>query len=133
MEFSQILLAFLALVFVLGLMFITLWLIKFCQQKGINYRINCCLKKGKRIKIIEHDFADYVEVIIEDDGPGIPDDRKLDAMRPFVRLDDARGTNTGGTGLGLSIAQTAIENHGGQMFLEDSELGGLRVKIVLPI
>jgi len=94
---------------------------------------NAARYANKRIKIIEHDFADCVEVIIEDDGPGIPDDRKLDAMRPFVRLDDARGTNTGGTGLGLSIAQTAIENHGGQMFLEDSELGGLRVKIVLPI
>ena len=54
-------------------------------------------------------------------------------MRPFVRLDDARGSDTGGTGLGLSIAQTAFENHGGQMFLENSELGGLKVRIVLPI
>ncbi len=87
----------------------------------------------KRIKITEHDFADTVEIIIEDDGPGIPDERKKDAMRPFVRLDDARGTDTGGTGLGLSIAQTAIENHGGQIFLEDSEMGGLRVRVVLPI
>ena len=87
----------------------------------------------KRIKITEHDFADTVEIIIEDDGPGIPDERKKDAMRPFVRLDDARGTDTGGTGLGLSIAQTAIENHGGQIFLEDSEMGGLRVRVILPI
>ena len=85
------------------------------------------------VKISEHDFDDRVEIIIEDDGPGIPDDKKRDALRPFVRLDDARGTDTGGTGLGLSIAQTAIENHGGQMFLENSELGGLRVHIVLPI
>ena len=87
----------------------------------------------KTIKITEHDTVDMVEIIIEDDGPGIPDDRKRDAMRPFVRLDDARGSDTGGTGLGLSIAQTAIENHGGQLFLENSELGGLRVRIVLPI
>ena len=87
----------------------------------------------KTIKITERDTADMVEIIIEDDGPGIPDNRKRDAMRPFVRLDDARGTDTGGTGLGLSIAQTAIENHGGQLFLENSELGGLRVRIVLPI
>ncbi len=87
----------------------------------------------KQIKITEHDTADQVEVIIEDDGPGIPDDRKRDALRPFVRLDDARGSKTGGTGLGLSIAQTAIENHGGQMFLENSDLGGLRVRIILPI
>lgn len=94
---------------------------------------NAARYANKQIKITEHDTADTVEVIIEDDGPGIPDDRKRDAMRPFVRLDDARGTETGGTGLGLSIAQTAIENHGGQMFLENSELGGLRVRIVLPI
>ncbi len=85
------------------------------------------------VKISEIDSTDHVEVIIEDDGPGIPDDKKKDAMRPFVRLDDARGTDTGGTGLGLSIAQTAIENHGGQIFLENSDLGGLRVRVVLPI
>ena len=87
----------------------------------------------KQIKITEVDSADNVEIIIEDDGIGIPDDRKKDALRPFVRLDDARGTDTGGTGLGLSIAQTAIENHGGQLFLEDSALGGLKVRVVLPI
>ena len=87
----------------------------------------------KTIKITERDSADSIEVIIEDDGIGIPDNRKRDALRPFVRLDDARGTDTGGTGLGLSIAQTAIENHGGQLFLENSEMGGLRVRIVLPI
>ena len=87
----------------------------------------------KKIKITEIDSEDHIEVIIEDDGPGIPDERKKDAMRPFVRLDDARGTDTGGTGLGLSIAQTAFENHGGQIFLENSELGGLKVRIVLPI
>lgn len=87
----------------------------------------------KKIKITEKDSADQVEIIIEDDGPGIPDDRKADAMRPFVRLDESRSDKTGGTGLGLSIAQTAIENHGGQMFLENSDLGGLKVRIVLPI
>ena len=85
------------------------------------------------IKITEHDNEEHIEIIIEDDGPGIPDDKKADAMRPFVRLDDARGADTGGTGLGLSIAQTAIENHGGQIFLENSDLGGLRVRVVLPI
>ncbi len=86
-----------------------------------------------KIKITEIDNDENIEVIIEDDGPGIPDNRKADALRPFVRLDDSRGSDTGGTGLGLSIAQTAFENHGGQMFLENSKLGGLRVRIVLPI
>lgn len=94
---------------------------------------NAARYANKIIKITEHDTSDAIEIIIEDDGPGIPDERKRDAMRPFVRLDEARGTDTGGTGLGLSIAQTAIENHGGQIFLEDSEFGGLRVRITLPI
>lgn len=88
----------------------------------------------KKIKITEHDFEDHVEITIEDDGVGIPTDKISDAMRPFVRLDESRGEATGGTGLGLSIAQTVIENHGGQIFLDASpELGGLRVKIILPI
>ncbi|MCM1294371.1 MAG: ATP-binding protein [Muribaculaceae bacterium] len=94
---------------------------------------NAARYANRQIKITEHDSETQVEIIIEDDGPGIPNDKKADALRPFVRLDESRGESTGGTGLGLSIAQTAIENHGGQLFLEDSDLGGLRVRVVLPI
>ena len=94
---------------------------------------NAARYANKTIRITEKDTTDQIEIIIEDDGPGIPNDKKRDALRPFVRLDDARSDKTGGTGLGLSIAQTAIENHGGQLFLENSDLGGLKVRIVLPI
>ena len=87
----------------------------------------------KTLKISEFDSDESVTVIIEDDGPGIPDDKKALALQPFVRLDKSRNETTGGTGLGLSIAQTAIENHGGQIFLENSDLGGLRVRVVLPL
>ena len=94
---------------------------------------NAAQYANKKIKITEHDTNESIEVIIEDDGPGIPDNKKQDALRPFVRLDESRNDKTGGTGLGLSIAKTAIENHGGQIFLEDSPMGGLRVRVVLPI
>ncbi len=87
----------------------------------------------KQIKITEQDSEDTVTVIIEDDGIGIPDNKKALALQPFVRLDESRNESTGGTGLGLSIAQTAIENHGGEIFLENSELGGLKVRVILPI
>ena len=87
----------------------------------------------KRLKITETDNIESVTVTIEDDGPGIPDDKKEIAMQPFVRLDESRSETTGGTGLGLSIAKTAIENHGGQIFMEDSDLGGLKVRVVLPL
>lgn len=94
---------------------------------------NAARYSKKKIRITEKDSDEQVEVIIEDDGPGIPDDKKKDALRPFVRLDESRSEKTGGTGLGLSIAQTAIENHGGQLFLENSDLGGLKVRVILPI
>ena len=86
-----------------------------------------------KLKITEIDSADSVTVTIEDDGIGIPDDKKELALQPFVRLDESRKDSTGGTGLGLSIAKTAIENHGGQIFLENSELGGLKVRVILPL
>lgn len=87
----------------------------------------------KKLKITEIDTTDSVTIIIEDDGIGIPDDKKALALQPFVRLDESRNESTGGTGLGLSIAQTAIENHGGEIFLENSDLGGLKVRVVLPL
>ncbi len=87
----------------------------------------------KTLKITETDTEDFVVVTIEDDGIGIPDDKKEKALQPFVRLDESRSESTGGTGLGLSIAKTAIENHGGQIFLENSDLGGLKVRVVLPL
>jgi two-component system osmolarity sensor histidine kinase EnvZ len=86
----------------------------------------------KKIEITESDAPDFVELTIDDDGPGIAAELRADALRPFVRLDPARGAD-GGTGLGLSIAQSAIENHGGRLYLEDSPLGGLRVRVALPI
>lgn len=58
MEFSQLLHTLLAFIFVLGLIFITLWLIKFCQQKGLSCHLGKCLKYNHRIKILEHHRLD---------------------------------------------------------------------------
>lgn len=71
---------------------------------------------------------------VEDDGPGIPEARREEALRPFTRLDPARNQDRGqGVGLGLSIAADAARAHGGQLRLTDSaRLGGLRAEIVLP-
>ncbi len=94
---------------------------------------NAARHAKSKIKITEIDSEENIEILIEDNGRGIPDNLKSDALRPFVRLDNARSDDTGGTGLGLSIAQTVFENHGGQMFLENSDMGGLKVRIILPI
>ena len=64
MEFSQLLQAILAFVFVLGLMFLTLWIIKICQQKGALIKIGKCLNKNSRITIMERHRLDIKNSII---------------------------------------------------------------------
>ncbi|WP_027143344.1 ATP-binding protein [Mesorhizobium sp. WSM3626] len=71
-------------------------------------------------------------VTIDDDGPGIPADRREDVFKPFVRLDAARNLDASGTGLGLSIARDIARSHGGDITLDDSPMGGLRVVIKVP-
>ena len=71
-------------------------------------------------------------IVIDDDGPGIPAERREDVFKPFVRLDQARNQDASGTGLGLAIARDIARSHGGDIMLEDSPLGGLRATIRLP-
>lgn len=72
------------------------------------------------------------EILIDDNGPGIPEDKREDAFRPFHRLDEARSQNVPGTGLGLTLARDFARAHGGDIRLEDSPMGGLRVRLRLP-
>ncbi len=71
-------------------------------------------------------------VIIDDDGPGIPPEKREHVFKPFVRLDDARNQDASGTGLGLSIARDIARSHGGDIMLDDSPMGGLRATVKLP-
>jgi two-component system osmolarity sensor histidine kinase EnvZ len=75
----------------------------------------------------------WLTIVIDDDGPGIPADRRDDVFRPFLRLDDARNQDEGGTGLGLAIARDIARSHGGEITLADSPLGGLRAQVRLPV
>jgi two-component system osmolarity sensor histidine kinase EnvZ len=74
-----------------------------------------------------------LKLVVEDDGPGIPEARREEAMLPFTRLDAARDPNRGGgVGLGLSIAADIARTHGGTLLLGRSEaLGGLKAELVL--
>jgi two-component system osmolarity sensor histidine kinase EnvZ len=70
---------------------------------------------------------------VDDDGPGIPPDKRAEAFRPFVRLDNARNLDETGTGLGLAIALDIARAHGGELTLEDSPKGGLRARVQIPV
>ncbi len=74
-----------------------------------------------------------IEVTIDDDGPGVPEDMREEVFRPFFRLENSRNPVTGGVGLGLTVARDLVRGHGGDITLGDSPAGGLRAKLTLPV
>ena len=94
-------------------------------DNAIHYGGNACVK-------VRPDGAG-AEIIVEDDGPGIPEDRIADALQPFVRLDTARARDTAGMGLGLAIVRKAVRAENGTLDLRNRAEGGLRATIRLPL
>jgi two-component system osmolarity sensor histidine kinase EnvZ len=89
---------------------------------------------GTQIKLTLLRFEDnFVLIIIDDNGAGIPYDKREDVFKPFFRIDDSRNTETGGVGLGLSVVRDIVNRHGGTAHIEDSPLGGTRVVVKLPV
>jgi two-component system, OmpR family, osmolarity sensor histidine kinase EnvZ len=76
--------------------------------------------------------ADGIDILVDDDGPGIPAPDRGRVFRAFVRLDASRNPSTGGVGLGLTIARDVARSHGGDVRLETSPQGGLRARVHLP-
>lgn len=77
--------------------------------------------------------GDQAVVLIEDDGPGIPEDRMADVLQPFVRLDTARSRDTPGMGLGLAIVKQAVQLDKGVLRLRNKPQGGLAVSLFFPL
>jgi two-component system osmolarity sensor histidine kinase EnvZ len=77
-------------------------------------------------------LGDGVDILVDDDGPGIPPGERERVFQPFVRLDASRNPSTGGVGLGLTIARDVARSHGGDVRLEASPYGGLRARVHLP-
>ena len=93
-------------------------------QNGLSY--------GKNVYININKTSNRLLVLIEDDGPGIPEEEYRNVFKPFYRLDKSRSLNTSGVGLGLSIAEDIISSHGGNIQFSKSKYKGLQVKISLP-
>ena len=93
-------------------------------QNGLTY--------GKKVYLNLHKSSNRIVIIIEDDGPGIPEDQYKNVLKPFFRLDKSRNLNQTGIGLGLAIVEDVINSHGGNIQLGVSKYNGLQVKIFLP-
>ncbi len=93
-------------------------------QNGLTYgnKVHVGIQKGNKRAL----------VIIQDDGPGIPEEQRKNVFKPFFRLDKSRSLNQSGVGLGLAIVEDIINSHGGNIQLGESKYNGLEVKISLP-
>ncbi|TAN61609.1 MAG: HAMP domain-containing protein [Magnetospirillum sp.] len=85
---------------------------------------------GARLDLVPS--GDEIHLVIDDDGPGIPESAFERVFSPFVRLEASRSRDTGGSGLGLAVARAAIRAHGGDISLANRHEGGLRVTLSLP-
>ena len=95
--------------------------------------IDNALSYGTKAEIVLRKTLSNVVIIVDDDGPGIPEKERENVLKPFYRIDQSRGQNKSGVGLGLSITNDIIRSHGGNIALETSSKNGLRVRISLPV
>ena len=102
-------------------------------RRVLTNLVDNALKYGSRVAVTLTRDERLVEIAVEDDGPGIAEDRREEAFRPFHRLDQGRNLQSGGSGLGLSIARDIARAHGGDILLNKSAMGGLKATIRLPV
>ena len=101
-------------------------------KRCVTNLVENALKYGTRVDVSLKNSDEAIEIAVDDNGPGIPANRREDVFRPFFRLDAARNVDEAGVGLGLSIARDVARAHGGDITLSDSKLGGLRALLRLP-
>jgi two-component system osmolarity sensor histidine kinase EnvZ len=102
-------------------------------KRGLANLVENAAAYARRVALSVRLTRRFAEFVVEDDGPGIPEDKREEALKPFTRLDEARNQDIPGTGLGLSIALDIARSHGGSLKLDASpRLGGLRATLLVP-
>jgi len=104
----------------------------YAMRRALVNLIENALRYGKCCEISVKIMERQLRIYMDDAGPGIPADQHALVFQPFKRLDPSRNIETGGVGLGLTIARDIVQMHGGQIKLDTSPLGGLRVEVILP-
>jgi signal transduction histidine kinase len=97
------------------------------MKRALRNVIENAVAYGRRAYVTAEYRHGEARIVVEDDGPGIPEADMEKVFKPFVRLEQSRNKETGGVGLGLAIARSAVRSHGGDIRLENRQGGGLRV------
>ncbi|GAB1715150.1 MAG: signal transduction histidine kinase [Nitrobacter sp.] len=102
-------------------------------KRCLGNLVSNAARHADSIAINGHRDHRWLTVMVDDDGPGIPQDMREEVFKPFLRLDHARNQDEGGSGLGLAIARDIARSHGGDITLGDSPMGGLRAIVRVPV
>jgi len=101
-------------------------------RRAVRNLVENAVTYGRRADVQINETPAAFEILVDDEGPGIPEGDKTRVFEPFVRLEGSRNNETGGTGLGLTLVKAIAEGHGGGVSLENREGGGLRARLSLP-
>jgi signal transduction histidine kinase len=101
-------------------------------RRAVRNLVENAVAYGQKAEVRIADDSENYEVVVEDEGPGIPETDHQRVFEPFVRLESSRNEATGGTGLGLTLVKAIVEGHGGAVVLENRPEGGLRARMRLP-
>ncbi len=102
-------------------------------RRAVLNVIDNAIKYGQRARVAIERHDRSLEIVVDDDGPGIPEAMQAEVFAPFVRVEQSRSRDTGGVGLGLSVVQSVVDAHGGEVTLANRPVGGLQVRIRLPL
>jgi signal transduction histidine kinase len=102
-------------------------------RRATRNLIENAIAYGKDASVSVNTVENGYEIVVEDNGPGIPEEDRQRVFEPFVRLEISRNTETGGTGLGLTLVRAIAAGHGGTVTLENRAGGGLRARLHLPV
>ena len=102
------------------------------MQRCFSNLIDNAIKYSVNVYISLRKLNNNILIIIDDDGPGIPENERENVFKPFYKIDKSRGDSKSSVGLGLSIASDIVKSHGGNIKLETSPTNGLRIKVILP-
>jgi two-component system osmolarity sensor histidine kinase EnvZ len=103
------------------------------SRRMLHNLVDNALRYGKNCHLTLRASEKYAEILVDDEGAGIPEELREEVFKPFNRLETSRNSKTGGVGLGLTIARDVVLAHGGSIALETAPVGGLRVLIRLPL